>query len=446
MKSLNKINSPSILNLLIQTGLVLLPFSHFKWLPELGTTRPVSSVLFVLAFGLAFLSYAVKQKFHPVLSIRSFYIDHLAHLPGWQALKFWLILIALGTISAFLTPFYGNFFQALNRLLGYWIIFSMLYCGYYAIQAFGIRRTCWYIGIGYIPVLLYAIIETLAIVNFPPALKAVLFIRHWIVVDFIWANRMALFTTEPSFISFQLLLLVAILPFLSNKLLRISSFLLLGLGILFAQSGTGVLVMGSYLFFRTILALKRPVLIRLLITGVVFVFLAGVAYATLPSLQTSLADLSESAFKIDRLRGMRYSYLIRSSYTKNLAYALLETRGLGLGIGQYGQFWKDIYLRHIDYHPFDVFGEITHQLNSNEYMRPWSVILGIGSDLGIPGMLILALFFYFSFKPALSSHGRAIILAGVVAMTGAYPIVTPHVWLAMAMITAHAVQLIPGSE
>lgn len=436
----------SFINLIIQTGLVLLPYSHFKWLPELGTTRPVSSVLFVITFGLTFISYAFKEKFHPVRTIKSFYYEHLVKLQGWQALRVWLLLIGLGTLSALITPFYGNFFQALNRLLGYWIIFAVLYCGYYAIQAFGIRRTSWWICVGYIPVLVYAVVEALAILNFTPALSIVSFIRRWFIVDFTWAYRMTFFATEPSFIAFQLLLLIAVFPFVSNRLLRISTILLVGLGILFSKSGTVILILGSYLVFRIIFSLKRSVLVRLVIALLVLGLLFGIAYATLPALRSNLQELSASAMKIDRLRGMYYSSLIRSSYSRNLIYALIESRGLGLGIGQYGQFWREIYLRNIDYHSFDILGEVTNQLKSQDYMRPWSVILGFGSDLGILGMIILGSFFFFSFKPVFSPHGRAIILAGIIAMLGAYPIVTPHVWLAIAMMTAHELQLNPDSK
>jgi hypothetical protein len=429
---------------LIKTGLVLLPYSHFKWLPDLGTTRPMSSVLFVFVFGFAFISQAFKEKFHPVRTIRKFYSEQLLKLPGWQALRYWLLLIGLGTLSALITPIYGNFFQALSRLLGYWIIFAMLYCGYYAIQAFGIHKTSWWISVGYIPVLVYAVIEALAVINFAPAVSFVLFIRRWLIVDFIWAHRLALFTTEPSFIAFQLLLLIAVMPFLSNKFLRVSSILLVGIGIIFSKSGTVILILGSYLIFLFIFSLKRAVFFRLAMVLCILVILFGIAYATLPGLRSNLQQLWVSAMKVDRLRGMYFSSLIRSSYSRNLIYAMLETRGLGLGIGQYGQFWKEIYLRHIDYHGFDILGEVTNQLNSTSYMRPWSVILGIGSDLGILGMVVLGFFFYYSFKPVSSSHGRAILLAGIIAMLGAYPIVTPHVWLAIALITAHEFQLHQG--
>jgi hypothetical protein len=441
VKYLNRKTNSSFIKFLIKAGLVFLPYSHFKWLPDLGTTRPLSSVIFVITFGFAFIYYAFQEKFHPVRTIQSFYYEHLVKLPGWHALKFWLVLIGLGTLSALITPFYGNFFQALNRLLGYWIIFGMLYCGYYAIQVLGIHRTSWWIGVGYIPVLMYAVIESLAILNFAPALSLVLFIRRWLIVDFLWVHRLALFTTEPSFIAFQLLLLVAIVPFLANKFLRISTILLVALGIIFSKSGTVIVIFSSYLVFWILFSLKRSILVKLTLGLCILVLLFGIAVAALPGLRSNLQQVSTSAMKVERLRGMYFSSLIRSSYTRNLIYALIETRGLGLGIGQYGQFWKDIYLRHIDYHAFDILGEVTNQLNSSEYMRPWSVILGIGSDLGILGMIVLGFFFYFSFKPVFSPHGRAVILAGIIAMLGAYPIVTPHVWLAIAMMTAHELQL-----
>jgi hypothetical protein len=46
-----------IIHILIVTGWVLLPLSHFKWLPELGTTRPLSA----LPFGLAFAGLLLAQ-------------------------------------------------------------------------------------------------------------------------------------------------------------------------------------------------------------------------------------------------------------------------------------------------------------------------------------------------------------------------------------------------
>ena len=446
MKYLQKITFSSLKDLLIKTGLVLLPYSHFKWLPDLGTTRPVSSVLFVFAFGFAFISQVFKEKFHPVRTIRNFYSEQLLKLPGWQALRFWLLLIGLGTLSALITPFYGNFFQALNRLLGYWIIFTVLFCGYYAVQAMGILKTSWLISVGYVPVLIYAVIESLAVLNIAPAISFVLLFRRWLIVDFTWAHRLALFTTEPSFIAFQLLLLITVMPFLSSKFLRVNSILLVGLGLIFSKSGTVILILGSYFVFLFLFSLKRAFFYRFVLILCILVIAFGVAYAALPGLRSSMQQLWVSAMKVDRLRGMYFSSLIRSSYSRNLIYVMLETRGLGLGIGQYGQFWKEIYLRHIDYHGFDILGEVTNQLNSPAYMRPWSVILGIGSDLGIFGMILLGFFFYFSFKPVSSPHGRAILLAGIMAMLGAYPIVTPHVWLAIAMMTAHELQLKLGSQ
>jgi hypothetical protein len=139
---------------------------------------------------------------------------------------------------------------------------------------------------------------------------------------------------------------------------------------------------------------------------------------------------------------MSISAQIRFHYILNLVYAIIETRGIGLGIGQYGYFWKDIYQRHIDYREFDPTGEVARALASTEgYMKPWSVILGIGVDLGLVGMALLAGFFYQVYRELTSPRHRALFFVCLAALIGAYPIVTPHVWLALALLGGRALQL-----
>jgi hypothetical protein len=108
---------------------------------------------------------------------------------------------------------------------------------------------------------------------------------------------------------------------------------------------------------------------------------------------------------------------------------------MGLGIGQYGHFWKEIYLRHIDFQSFDRFGEVAAALKSTSYyMRPWSVILGIGVDLGIVGLGLLIAFLYQIFRACGTRHARSIVVVSLFALLGAYPIVTPHIWLALGLM------------
>ena len=109
---------------------------------------------------------------------------------------------------------------------------------------------------------------------------------------------------------------------------------------------------------------------------------------------------------------------------------------MGLGIGQYGVFWKEIFLRHFDPMVVDETGEIARALASDEYGRPWSVIFGIGVDLGILGLALLLVFFYKVWQSIHSPHSRGIFFASLFALLGAYPIVTPHVWLALALLAA----------
>ena len=86
-------------------GLVLLPFSHLRWLPNLGTTRPISSILFVFSLGLIVINYFILSVHRSDFSISKLfslrYIRlQLQVIPGWQIIIPWIILILMGIISA----------------------------------------------------------------------------------------------------------------------------------------------------------------------------------------------------------------------------------------------------------------------------------------------------------------------------------------------------------
>ena len=224
-----------LIRMLLIAALVLLPFSHLRWLPNFGTTRPLSSVLFVLALGLIILREGIPWIQSRQRSLKSFWERWLA-IPGAQILVPWLILILLGILSAALTPFYGNFWQALNRLLGYLIIFATLYCGLYAHQLLGMPAVARWISLGYLPVLPYAVVEAAATRGAAWALPIVQFVRSEFVVEYPWVQRTSYFTTEPSFVGFQLLLLIALLPFLRSRMLRLTNLLILLIAAVFSQS------------------------------------------------------------------------------------------------------------------------------------------------------------------------------------------------------------------
>ena len=423
-------------------GLILLPFSHLRWLPNLGTTRPVSSVLFVLSLGLIVLNHIIysihKSDFRITTLFSLRYIRlQLQTIPGWQIIVPWIILILMGIISAALTPLYGSFFQALNRLLGYGIIFSTLFCGLFAVKLFGMQKITTWISLGYLPVLFYGIIEAMATRHTIWAVQIVNFLRSWLVVDFPWNYRISFFTTEPSFVGFQLVLLIAVTPYLQSRVLRLTNILIILLAVIFTQSGTVIIEVTAYIVLLIFFNFKVSTRILLVAIGGLISFIAGIWYIFFTQFRVNLdfyRRLSD-ILRIDRIYAFGVSSSIRGSYFRNLLYTILETHGLGLGIGQYGQFWKGIYLRHFNYQAFDPFGEITRTLASPEYGRPWSVIFGIGVDLGIIGMLVLFGFFYQVWRFIQLPHCRAIFIASIIALMGAYPIVTPHVWLALALLT-----------
>ena len=92
-------------------------------------------------------------------------------------------------------------------------------------------------------------------------------------------------------------------------------------------------------------------------------------------------------------------------------------------------------MRHISYKQFDLFGEVGRALtNTDSYMKPWSVILGIGVDLGVIGLGLLIGFFWQIYRCLSEPRQRALFFACLAALAGAYPIITPHVWLALALM------------
>ena len=155
-----------------------------------------------------------------------------------------------------------------------------------------------------------------------------------------------------------------------------------------------------------------------------------------PWVQQAADQMVVKFFAVERVTSMGFSFLVRFNYILKLVYALVESRGLGLGIEQYGYFWKDIYLRHIDYQPFDRGGEVQRALTiPGDYMKPWSVILGVGVDLGLLGMALLAGFFVQLYRQLAGPRQRGMFFACLVGLAGAYPIVTPHLWLVLILMT-----------
>jgi len=342
-----------------------------------------------------------------------------------------------------ITPFYGNFFQAINRLLGYLIIFTTIYCTLYTLQHFGIAPIAEWISLGYLPAFLYGFIEALVAFNISWAITVVQAVRQYLIVDMPWTRHLSLFTTEPSFVSFQVILLLAILPFVKNRWLQRSNIAIILLAFVFTLSGHVVLQILVYLVMLVFFKFRRSIQLRLAAATALLGGMAAVAYIFLKPIQATAQFISSRLMQITRFQEMTLSAAIRASYIKNLIYTLIETRGLGLGIGQYGQFWREIYLQHINYKPLGI--EVINALNSSEYMRPWSVILGIGADLGVVGLLLMMGFLYEVWRylrnaTAYSAHGQAIWVSSVIALAGAYPIVTPHVWIALALLAGLACQ------
>jgi hypothetical protein len=415
---------------LVMLGFFSLPYTHLKWMPDLGVTRPVSLVFFGLAFGLI----VVQALSSNGLNLMK-WLSWPKSWDNWPMLRWWIALIGLGILSAAITPFYGLPIQALTRLVGYVGIFITLFIAAYSLPRYGIKTIARWILTGYIPVLIYAFVEVLAILKTNWASQFIFWFRSEFIVPFSWDTRISLLATEPSFVGFQLLFLMLLIPYVTEKWLKYCGWVLIVICLLFSQSGTIFGLIAIYFVLWGLFSIGPRILSRLTwtITGLGTVTL--LANWLIPQVQIIISSLVGKYIFTGRLFGMGVSFLIRSNYMLNLVYALIETYGLGLGIGQYGLFWKDIYLRHIDYRQFDVTGEVNRALTiPGDYMKPWSVILGIGVDLGLAGMALLFAFFWQVFRALTEPRQRALFFACLFGLSGAYPIVTPHLWLALALM------------
>jgi hypothetical protein len=422
---------------LVMLGFLSLPYTHFKWMPDLGATRPVSAVFFGLAFGLVVIQALPSNG----LSLRA-WLRWPKSWDNWPMLRWWVALIGLGILSAAITPFYGLPIQALTRLLGYVAIFITLFIAAYSLPRYGIKTIARWTLTGYVPVLGYAVVEVLAILNVDWALQFIQWFRTEFIISFSWNNRISLMTTEPSFTGFHLLLLMLLASYVTEKWLKYCGWALIVLCLLFTQSGTIFGLVATYFVLWGLFSLGPRILSRLTwaTTGIGAVTL--LTNWLIPQIQITIFNLAEKFFSIGRLFNMVISMQIRSNYTLNLVYALIETYGLGLGIGQYGFFWKEIYLRHIDYRQFDIFGEVHRALTvPGDYTKPWSVILGIGVDLGLAGLVLLFAFFWQVLRVLAKPRQQAMFFACLFGLFGAYPIVTPHLWLVLALMAGLGLEL-----
>ena len=200
---------------LVVLGFFTLPYTHLKWMPNLGTTRPLSLVFFALAFGLLLIRQMAVNRFN----LRAWW-----HWPktweGWPVLRWWLWLLGMGVISAAITPFYGLPVQALTRLMGYLAIFITLFFAAYSLAHYGIHSVARWIFLGYLPVLVYALVETAAYLNVAWALNFILWFRTEFIVSFHYSYRLSLMATEPSFIGFQLVLMYMLSAVCDRKMVE----------------------------------------------------------------------------------------------------------------------------------------------------------------------------------------------------------------------------------
>lgn len=402
-----------LLSLLLASSFVLMPWTDSKLLPPMGLTRPLSSVLFLLLVCLLLLRTDKPFRL-PAVAPRGV-LSPLA------------VLLLFGLASFAIIPMYGSLFEGAARYIGYLVIFSCVYCAMLSIRYLGLQRIAELVYWGYFPLFFLGVVEAMAMSGNVDALTFIRIFHEWFITRE-WYGRLCLSSSEPSFLSFHIVLLAWLYPYVRNVWLR--RFFLwayLPLVVVFSRSGA-VLVTILLLVFLHALLHKRYLIKCSAILGLIMLIFGGLA---------SLADVLPVSSRLANIENDT-SFNIRLIHIRNIINTVKDHHWIGLGVGQYGVFWRDTFLRqHYDLSISNRFGELTGYLsNPNYHARPWSFVLGVLADFGIVGLLVFLLFLFRLWRTCEERSDKVAVLMGFILICGAYPIVTPQIWVLYGLIAA----------
>jgi len=401
------------LGLLLASSFVLLPWTHLKLLPAMGLTRPISSVIFLLVVCLL-LARTSKPFCLPAV-------------PSQRVLYPIAILLVFGLATLAIIPFYGSVFEGITRFIGYLVIFSCIYCAMLALRYLGLQRIAGLVYWGYLPVFLIGVVEALAMSGNANAFAAVNSF-HDLLISREWYGRLCLSVSEPSFLTAHIVLLAWLYPYVKNIALR--RFYLcayLPLVVIFSRSGSVLVLVLLMIALHALLHRRQSIKLGA-IAGVLLLVMGGMAFlANVLPVSSRVANITNDI-----------SFNIRLIHTLNIIYTVENHHWIGLGVGQYGTFWRDTFLKqHYDLSVADRVGELSGLLSDpNYHLRPWSFILGVLADFGVSGMLVLLFFLARLWRLTENRSDKVALLAACFVLFGAYPIVTPQLWVLFGLIAA----------
>jgi hypothetical protein len=320
-------------------------------------------------------------------------------------------ILCLSTLNSLFNPFNG--LQAIIRIAGYCVGFS-----YFVIAIRGFHcdlDTEYWITIAYLPILLYGLFETFVVVTGIFTKFISLFRSSFVSLPAITPSRVSLVASEPSFIAFQIPLLLYVFH-KRKRYVYLFAFLII---IVFTDSLNCYLTtVIFYISFITYKILTESISLKWNTIGIgsfsiLFIYLNRIR------LYRIIISIIQDPSSLERLY-----------YIVSLIYMIREFP-FGVGVGQYGAHALRIFRQ------YDIpitRPAVVSNLRSGT-LDPWSFILGIVVEGGIIVIPVVILLFSKLFHISkINIYSFAAFVPSLFLLFQTYPPATPYIWILFGLI------------
>ena len=401
---------------LVPVFILFLPISDFKYFSGiLPGSVPASGLVAVVLVIALILEWLLKLE----LSFSRGFLPIIQFMLVYTVLSAFTLVMLIGNGDL---QFGG--LQLLIRLVSFLIAFCYLLVGYSVIFSAPRNQYRSWFGIligGYVAM---ATLQALGI--FVPALGEFLFeVRGYILrVNMGTPDRVLLLAAEPSFVVYQMVLVLFIARYLYTKRTYILLFGFAIVVILLSRSLTGLLVLLSLAAAEGLISLHGRV-------GQTAKILRLISLLAVLGIVVSFAQFATS--RIASIGG-DLSALVRFNYNYAGVLGFLENPVTGLGIGQYSTNWIRIF------HEYGVpiaWTEVADNIESNNmFLTPWSVTIGVLSEGGAIGIISFGYLLLAMLIKDESGFGKAFFLTVFISLLNAYSPAQPYIWLVLSGVIA----------
>jgi hypothetical protein len=386
-------NPPKLYNFLIIIFILTIPYGYFGFNLLSTDTNPLS--MYLLPAVLILIALRISKIWDIELTMIII-----------------LSILSLSTLHTITGPFNGR--QAIVRIAGYVVGFS-----YFILSARNFKSNLnveYLIAIAHYPLLLigaFQIITVLtgAFIDINTTIRTIFVSSPAIVLPL----RISLLSSEPSFVAFQIPLLLYIY-YRSEMWISLGTWIII---LLFTRSINVYLTLFVFftgmVLYHVINGINKKQIggaLAVLCILTLFVF-------TTPYLNSRLDSITQDV-----------SVLIRFNYILSLFPMVIEYP-LGIGVGQYGTYALEIFNK---YNLSIMTSDVQSSLQSKT-LDPWSLILGMIAEGGIIIIPFVTLFltrlFQICKQTAIDS---AVFLSSTYLIFQTYPPATPYVWIVLGLV------------